>query len=147
MSTKKNAKKALLQKITAKRGIIQAFLSKENPRSKRYISITIICSAIAAALTAGPAFGGKTFTAWFTDIFGLNSPTWQLLCLGATGFSVAAVIATNLSKSHDVASKIQRAQTADAKLEGLETLIEMDHIDAEKASSLYVQYLNDIPFL
>ena len=147
MSAEENTKERLLQKVAGKRSEIRSFLSKTEPRNTRLVNIAIVCSAIAASLTAGPAFGGKTVTAWLTETLGLTSPVWQLLCLGATGCSVAAVIATNMSKSHEIATRLLRAQATDAKLEGLETLIEMDQIGIEKASSLYIQYLDDIPFL
>lgn len=62
-------------------------------------------------------------------------------------FSVSAAIATNMSKSHDIASKILRAQTCDAKLEGLETLVEIEQIDIAKASSLYTEYLPEVSFI
>jgi hypothetical protein len=138
MSTDADTKKTLLQNIGAKRSEIRSFLSKTEPRNVRLVNMAIICSAIAAALTAGPAFGGKTLTAWL-ETLGLRSPVWQLLCLGATACSVAAVVVTNMSKSHEITSKLFRAQTTDAKLEGLEALVQMDQIEIDKASSLYVQ--------
>lgn len=147
MSTKGSKKDMLLQKIEAKRQEIQSYISKTKPRKRRLANTAIVCSAIATALTAGPAFGGKTFSDWLTETLSLVSPVWQLLCLGAVIFSVAAAIVTNLSKSQDIVSKLQNAQSTDAKLEGLSTLIEMDQVDVDEASSHYVQYLNDIPFL
>lgn len=113
----------------------------------RLVNTAIVSSALAAALTVGPAFGGQTLTAWLTGTLGFTAPVWQLLCLGATICSVSAAIATNMSKSHEIASRILRAQTCDVKLEGLETLLEMDQIDMAKASSLYTQYLPEISFI
>ena len=147
MSESSDPKSALLRRISEKRSEIDAFLSKAQPRNKRLVNISIICSAVAAAMTAGPAFGGQGLTAWLSDSLGLTSPVWQLLCLGATACSVAATIATNMAKSHEVASRVLRAQTSDAKLEGLETLVEMDQIELGKASTLYAEYLPEIPFI
>ncbi|TQV86420.1 hypothetical protein [Aliikangiella coralliicola] len=138
---------ALLKRINDKRSEIEQYLSRTRPRNRRLVNTAIICSAVAAALTAGPAFGGKTFTAWLTGTLGLTSPVWQLMCIGAAVCSLGATITTNMSKSDETASKILRAQTCDAKLEGLETLIEMEQIDAAKASSLYTQYLPEVSFI
>ena len=69
------------------------------------------------------------------------------MCLGAAICSVSATITTNMSKSDETASKILKAQTCDAKLEGLETLIELEQIDAAKASALYTQYLPEVSFI
>jgi len=147
MSTDAESKQTLLEKIRTKRSEIRAFLAKNEPRAARLVNTAIVCSALAAAFTAGPAFGGDTLTGWLTKTLGLASPAWQLLCLGATGCSVAAAIATNLSKSHDISSKILRAQTADAKLEGLETLVEAGQIPLEKGFTHYAQTLTETPFL
>lgn len=140
-------KETLLQKVADKRSEIEAFLSKTEPRNVRLVNTAIVASAIAAAFTAGPAFGGETLTAWLTKTLGLTSPVWQLLCLVATACSVVAAIATNLSKSYAIAAKLASARQTDAKLEGLETLIETDQISMKQASSLYAQYLEDVAFL
>ena len=148
MTETTDSKDALLKRIGDKRAEIAAYLAKSQPRNRRLVNTAIVCSAVAAAMTAGPAFGGKTLTAWLTETLRLESPVWQLLCLVATLCSIAAAIATNMSKSHDIASKILRAQTGDARLEGLETLLELDQIDVAKASSLYVEkYLPEIVFV
>lgn len=142
-----NQKEKLLKKIKIKRSEIHRFLKSAEPRNKRLINIAIVCGAIAAALTAGPAFGGKTLTGWLTNTLELTSPVWQLLCLAATVCSVSAVIVTNISKSHGIATNILRAQTCNAKLEGLETLLEMEQVELNKATTLYTDYLNEISFL
>lgn len=147
MPDEQTPKAALLKRIATKREQISAFLSKSQPRSRKLVNTAIICGALAAALTAGPAFGGSTMTAWLTETLGLKSPVWQLLCLGSTICSVTAAIATNMSKSHAIASKILSAQACNAKLEGLELLIEMNQVDAEKSAALYTQYLTEISFV
>jgi hypothetical protein len=42
---------------------------------------------------------------------------------------------------------LSKAQTSDAKLEGLETLIELGQIDLPKAAIQYTQYISEIPFV
>ena len=147
MSAQPDSRDTLLKRINEKRTEIRGFLARTQPRNVRLVNTAIISSAIAAALTAGPAFGGQTLTGWLTETLGFTSPAWQLLCLGATLCSISAAIATNMSKSHEITAKILQAQTCDAKLEGLATLMEMDQIDIAKASALYAQYLPEIAFI
>ena len=145
MATTQNSTEILLNKIQNKRAEIDSFLASKEPRNKRLTNIAIICGAIASVLTAGPALGGKTFTALISDSFGLTSPAWQLLCLAATIFSVTATIAINMSKSSDIRSKIDSARGCEAKLEGLQTLLELKQIEIQQAASLYASYLTEIP--
>jgi hypothetical protein len=102
---------------------------------------------VSAALTAAPALGGQSLTAWLTKTFELTLPIWQLLCLGAMMCSIAATIATNMAKSHETTTRLMQAQACDAKLEGLETLVEMRKVDIGDASEQYTRALTDIPFI
>jgi len=40
-----------------------------------------------------------------------------------------------------------KAQACDAKLEGLETLVEIGRVDVDSATDQYVTALTDIPFI
>jgi hypothetical protein len=142
-----DAAQVLLAKIRQKRGEIAAFIGATEPRNARLTNIAIICGAISAALTAAPALGGKPLTDWITEALGLSLPIWQLLCFGGMVCSIAATIATNLSKSHETSAKLIRAQLCDAKLEGLETLTQLRQVDVDEGAKLYVQHLADIPFI
>lgn len=142
-----SSRAALAARIAKKRSAIANYLGRARPRHSRWVNTSIICSAVAAALTAGPAVGGQSMTAWLTETLGLTAPAWQLLCLSATVCSVAAAISTNLAKSHDIAANIGRAHTADAKLEGLEVRLELGHIEPEQASANYAAAITDLRFL
>jgi len=145
MATPQDSTEILLEKIQDKRYEIDTFLATKEPRNRRLTNIAIICGAIASVLTAGPALGGNTFTALISNALGLSSPAWQLLCLAATIFSVTATIAINMSKSSDIRSKIDSARGCEAKLEGLQTLLELKQIEIAQAASLYSNYLTEIP--
>lgn len=138
---------ALLARIRAKRAEIDQFLRTTQPRSTRLTNITIICGAISAALTAAPALGGQSLADWLTDVFGLNQPIWQLLCLGAMVCSIIVTVTTNMATSQELVAKVMKAQACDAKLEGLETLVEISRLDVDSASEQFVAALNDIPFI
>lgn len=140
----KNAE-ALLEKIKAKRLEIADYLKKNEPRHSRYVTISIVAGALAAALTAGPAAGGTGFIESAKEVVSFGIPVWQVLCLLATLFSMAAVISNGLLKTRDLTSKISQVRGCDAKLEGLEIMLVMDQIELKQATSLYTQYLTEIP--
>ncbi|MBW8875203.1 MAG: hypothetical protein JF614_09580 [Acidobacteria bacterium] len=145
MRTEQETLDKLLLRIREKRRRIAAFVSHLEPRGARLTNLSLICGSVATALTAGPAIGGKTLT----DALGAGGdmPSWRILCAAAAGFSLVAAIATNLYKSNDIASRLSKAQTCDAKLDGLQTLVELGQLPTEEAAKKYEEYLPDIAFI
>ncbi len=142
-----NDKNALLEKIKSKRGEVSDYLKKNEPRHSRYITTSIVAGALAAALTAGPGVGGTGFIESAKGVISFGIPVWQVLCLVATLLSMSAVIANGLLKARDLTSKITQVRGCDAKLEGLEIMLDMEQIDIKQATSLYTQYLTEIPHI
>ncbi len=142
-----SSRETLLTLIREKRATLAEFINKIDGRSRRQTNIAIICGAIAAALTAGPAIGGVPFSAWLTKATGVETPIWQVLCFGAMICSVAATIATNLSKTQDVLSKLTAAQACNARLEGLQSQVELQSLDFKQASADFSKLLAEIPFV
>lgn len=138
---------ALLEKIRTKRREVADYLKKNEPRQSRLIITSIVAGALAAALTAGPGVGGSGFIEAAKEVISFGIPVWQVLCLLATFLSMAAVITNGMLKSNDITSKISQARGCDAKLEGLETMLELQQIDLQQAASLYTQYLTEIPHI
>ncbi|MDR8394550.1 hypothetical protein NC796_25620 [Aliifodinibius sp. S!AR15-10] len=136
---------ALLEKIRSKRREVAEYLKKSEPRQSRLITTSIVAGALAAALTAGPGVGGSGFIEAAKGVVSFGIPVWQVLCLLATMLSMAAVITNGLLKTRDLTSKIAQVRGCDAKLEGLETMLELDQIELQQAASLYTQYLTEIP--
>ena len=89
----------MVSRISQKRTQLETFLSAARPRKRRLLNTTIVGGSLAAALTAAPALGGQSFTAWLTGALGLASPSWRLLCAAASVCSLTATIATQLLKS------------------------------------------------
>lgn len=146
MNSEQEAWEGLLRKLHAKRRRIAAFVSKIEPRGAHLTNLSIICAAIATALTAAPAIGGISLT----DALGAagpNSPSWRILCGAATLFSLIAAIATNLFRTHDIASRLASAQACDAKLEGLEIRAELKQVSLQEASALYEKCISDVSFI
>jgi hypothetical protein len=137
----------IVSRIRQKRQQLDTFLGKARPRKRRLINTTIISGSVAAALTAAPALGGQTFTAWLTATLGLTSPSWRLLCGAAAVCSVTATVATQLLKSHQIEEHVTRAQGCRAKLEVLEVGLATGQLDLRQATMEYLKCVEDTAFL
>ena len=137
----------MVSRIRQKRSQLETFLSAARPRKRRLLNTTIVGGSLAAALTAAPAVGGQSFTAWLTGALGLASPSWRLLCAAASVCSVTATIATQLLKSNNIEEHVTRAQGCRAKLEVLEVGLTMGQIDTRQATSEYLKCVEDAAFL
>jgi hypothetical protein len=137
----------LAARIRDKRGQLERFLATARPKKRRLINTTIIGGSIAAALTAGPAVGGPSFTTWLTGTLGLTSPSWRLLCAAASVSSLTATVATQLLKSHNIEEHVTRAQGCRAKLEVIEVGLAAGQIDAKQATAEYLKCVEEAAFL
>lgn len=139
----------LLKRIKNRRRTINAYLRSARPRAERLTYVSVISSALAAALTAGPALGGTRFTSQVAGSLQLGgtADVWRPLCLLAMVVFVIAAISANLSKSKNAEARIISAEACNAELEGLQTLVEFDQVSLEDAVKLYQQYITRIPFV
>jgi hypothetical protein len=137
----------LVSRIRQKRTQLETFLSAARPRKRRLLNVTIVGGSLAAALTAAPAIGGQSFTAWLTRALGLASPSWRILCGAASVCSVMATVATQLLKSHNIEEHVTRAQGCRAKLEVLEVGLTLGQLDMRQATAEYLKCVEDAAFL
>jgi hypothetical protein len=139
----------LIRRIEARRASINAFLRRVRPRSVRLANISIVSSALAAFFTAGPAFGGVSFTDAVQRGISLpdSSIVWRTLCLFATLVSLVAAISVHLNKSQETASQLSAAEACNTELEGLQTLLEFSQLPVHDAVELYQKYITKIPFV
>lgn len=137
----------LAGRIRQKRAELDAFLSAARPRKRRLLNTTIVGGTLAAALTAGPAVGGASFTAWLTMALGLTSPSWRLLCAAASVSSIMATVATQLLKSHNIEEHVARAVGCRAKLEALDLGLALGQLDLRQATTEYLKCVEDAAFL
>lgn len=138
----------LLDRIKDRRETLDVYLRAARPRADHLTQVSIVSSALAAALTAGPAVGGQRFVdrvAGELEIGG--SAVWRPLCLLAMLISIVAAISTNLSKSKNTEARIVSVEATNAELEGLQALIEFDQVALEDAIKLYQQYVARVPFV
>ena len=147
MSTRTLEQEELRTLIAEKRRELDSFVASVAPRKRRLLNVTIWGGTLAAALTAGPAAGGQSFTAWLTSTLGLSGPSWRLLCAAAFVSSVAATVATQLLKSHNLEDRTTRALTARARLEALDVGLSLGRYSREEATDQYLKSLEDIALL
>lgn len=137
----------LVTRIGRKRADLEAFIARAVPKKRRLLNVTLIAGTLAAALTAAPAAGGASFTAWLTRTFELSSPAWQLLCGVASACSITATVATQLLKSQNVEEQVAKAQSCRARLEALEVGLEAGEIDEARATAEYMRCVEEASFL
>jgi MFS family permease len=149
MTDEGRLRQELLGRIRMRRASIDAFLREQEPRADRQANLSIISSAVAAALTAGPALGGTKFTETAQHALALpqDSLVWQLLCLAAAIVSIVAAVSSTLYKSRDTATRLSKAEAANAQLEGLETVVEFGALPFEEAVKQFQQYVAVIPYV
>ena len=111
--------------------------------------ITIISSALAAVLNAGPALGGSDLTNSVSAALDLggSANVWRPLCTLAMIVSVVAAISANLAKSKNSESRIVSAETSNSELEGLQTLVEFHQVPLKEAVKMYQQSVTRVPFV
>jgi hypothetical protein len=138
---------ALSTRVKDKRDAIDAYLAAVSKKRDRLLSMTIFGGSLAAALTAGPAFGGKPFSLWLEQDVGLDDPAWRLLCAAAMICSLAATIATQLQKSKGYDDNIARARNARGVFEALDVGIMCGHLSRGDATGQYLRCIEDLAFL
>lgn len=149
MDESAETRQRLSERIDQKQQALRSYLGRERPRRNRLSNISIVGSALAAMLTAGPAVGGTGFTEAIRGILVLDddSVVWRFLCLAAVICSVAAALATNFANSHSLADKVSAAEAANAQLEGLQLSLSFGHIAIDDAVKLYQQYVAQVAFV
>ena len=149
MDESADTRQRLSNRIDQKQQAIRVYLGRERPRRNRLSNISIVGSALAAMLTAGPAVGGSGFTQAIQGIFRLEeeSVVWRFLCLAAVIFSVAAALATNFANSRALGEKVSAAESANAQLEGLQLSLSFGSLAVEDALKLYQQAVAQVAFV
>jgi hypothetical protein len=149
MDESADTRQRLSERIDQKQQAIRTYIGRERPRRNRLSNISIVGSALAAMLTAGPAVGGTGFTEAIQGIFSLkeDSVVWRFLCLAAVIFSVAAALATNFANSRALGEKVSAAESANAQLEGLQLSLSFGSLAVEDALKLYQQAVAPVAFV
>ncbi len=143
------SRKQLRTRIQARRADIEGFLARARPRRNVLNNISIVCSSLAAVFTAVPAGGGADGTKALAQSLGLDgSPAvWRPLCVCAFVVAVAAAVAANLNRSHDLPAKVAAAEACNGELECLLALLDFDDLPVHDAVEQYQQSIHKIPFV
>ncbi|MGH3854291.1 MAG: hypothetical protein ACRDR6_12520 [Pseudonocardiaceae bacterium] len=139
----------LLGRIRTHQANINTYVGTMRGRRALVTNISIVSSAIAAALMVGPTTGGPTFTQDVQNGLGWrdDSSVWKLLCLTALIVNVVAVISAQLGKSHDPTERIVTAEVCNAALEELGTDVEFGNISVKIAAAEYGKLAAKILFI
>lgn len=137
----------LLKKIENKRGEVKVFIRAASSKHSRLSHMAITFGALSTVVSLSAAVFGKALTGLLTQTVGVGLPVWQVICLVAGVLAVLATATTSVSEAHETESRLVRAQAFDAKLEGLETQIELGDPDIEPILEHYVKALADVPFI
>ncbi len=136
----------LIKRIKCRRRNIQSFVSNLEPKGVLLNYVNIICSALATFLTAAPAIGGKTLM----DALGASSQGtigWRVLLALAALLSLISAIVANLYRTQDIATHLSKARACDARLAGLEMLLELRKIEVDDGATKYTELLPEINFI
>ena len=138
----------LLDRVRTKRAEVDKYLEFNFRRRRLLVNLIVIAGAFAALLTAPPAVGGKPFTKWLQQVFpSLGPSSWRFLCLLACLASLASVVAIQIQKSNNYEEHIVRAQGLRATLEVLEFSITCGSLTLHKATSQFLECLEDSSFM
>jgi hypothetical protein len=128
---------------------IEAYTTKNERGSKRLSTISIVSSAIAAALTAGPAFGGRSFAETVQQGLSLgdSSTVWRSLCFGAVVVSVTAGITTEMVSKGNLAGHLIEAHEARALLLKLERRLRRREVAPGAAMTEFEDIVDALTFI
>jgi len=138
---------AVAQRLAGHRARLQDYLRHAQARQRRLLTLAVIAGAMASALTAGPALGGRPLSDRVTADLDLAVPIWQVLCAIAALCALSAAIATQLLKSQNLDEHVARAQTALARLEVIDLAMAIGQLTLEQALAEYSSCVELTPFL
>jgi anti-sigma-K factor RskA len=142
-------RKHLRTRIQARRADIEEFLAHARPRRNVLNITSIVCSSLAAVFTAGPALGGAKAMNEVAKDLGLDggSSVWRPLCVAAFIVALAAAVAANLNRSHDLPAQVAAAEACNGELESLLATLDFDELPLHEAVERYQKSIQKIPFV
>jgi hypothetical protein len=119
----------LVEQLRSQRAQLDRFLRRALPQRRQLVNASILCSSLAALITAAPAFGGQAFTTGLTETLNLSMPSWRLLCGLASAASVVASVATQVLQTSRLEEKVSRGLATRSRLEALEQGLALGQFD------------------
>jgi len=137
---------AFLAILRAKRAAVAHAGKRLRRRDGALTLVSVIASAVAAALTAGPALGGPALTRALGSA-GPDTPSWRILCGVASICSLLAAVAASLHRQQEVSTRLARCQTGAARLEALELRVALKQSALAEATGEYGRIIAELPFV
>ena len=149
MSDDLKSRRQLRTRIQHRQADIDKFLHHARPRRNALNITSIVCSSLAAAFAAVPAFGGAKGMTSVAKKLDLDTAAqiWQPLCWAAFLVALAAAIAANLHRVQDLPTQVNAAEASRAELESLLTKLDFNALPLAEAAELYQQCIRKIPFV
>ncbi len=146
MTEDQEQRNKILRRIKDTRHRIANYLRDVEPQGARLTNRSIIFGGIAALL------GGVQLAFGYGHLPKTIDPNasvsvWQLLAVAAAVSAGFASISGQLYKSREIASRLAKVQSCDAKLEGLETSLDLGHVTIKDAATRYGQWIGEIAFV
>ncbi|QBE66247.1 hypothetical protein [Pseudoduganella lutea] len=135
---------AFMTIVRARRLAVARLAENLRRRDSSLTLLSVIASAVAAVLTAGPAVGGPDLTRALGSA-GPDTPSWRILCGVASICSLLAAVATNWHRQGDVASRLARCQAGAARLEALELQVAFQGTPLADATAEYGRIIGELP--
>lgn len=124
----------LVVELRRQREKLERYLRRNQPRQQLLSSLNVTGNCLAAILAAAPALGGPVSTAELTKLLNLQSPSWRWICAAAALLSTLAAASGLLLQSSRLEEKVNRCQTAKARLEALELGLELGQFNRDYAA-------------
>jgi hypothetical protein len=124
--------------IAAHQHACSRYLATTRPRAAAWIVTNIVSSALAAAVAAGPTFGGSAFIDMIQRGLGLPDalPLGQILCAVVFAITVVSTITASIIRARDYATKIAAAETCYGALEALRVELRFGALPVVRAAEM-----------
>jgi hypothetical protein len=135
--------------ITAHQHACSNYLATTRPRSAAWTSTNIVSSALAAAVAAGPTFGGSAFVNMLQRGLGLpdDLPLVQILCAVVFSITIVSTITANIIHTRDYATKLAAAETCYGALDSLRVELQFGAIPVVRGAEKVAKEIARTPFI
>ena len=149
MSDDLKSRRQLRARIQHRQADIDKFLHHARPRRNVLNVTSIVCSSLAAAFAATPAFGGGEGMQKIAKELGFDGAAgvWRPLCWAAFVAALAAALAANLHRVQDLPAHVSTAEACRVELESLLTKLDFNGLAVPEAAELYQECMRKIPFV
>jgi hypothetical protein len=135
--------------IAAHQHACSRYLAMTRPRARAWTVTNIVSSAVAAAVAAGPTFGGSAFLDTIQRGLGLpdDLPLGQILCAVIFAISVVSTITANIIHTRGYAIRIAAAETSYGALDALRVELRFGALPVVRGAEIVAKEIARTPFV